>query len=359
MWPSRKLTSLLGVEHPIVQAPMAGSNDATMALAVSRAGALGSIPCAMLSVDAARTEVQRFRQGSDRPLNLNFFCHSLPEEDGARLTAWTRALAPYYAEHGLEPPEVSGAGLREPFDESYCALVEELAPEVVSFHFGLPDAALLDRVKARGCRVLASATTAREARWLEERGADAIIAQGCEAGGHRGIFLDEAVERQPGTFALVPQVADAVSLPVIAAGGIADERGILAAFALGADGVQIGTAFLRTPESKASALHKARLAEAADDSSVLTTLFTGRPARSLVNRLIRDLGPRSPLAPAFPLAGGALAPLRKEAEGRGQDDFSPLWAGQAVALAREEGTEEVIRRLVEKSLAGLSGVSAG
>ncbi len=358
MWPSRRLTDLLGIEHPVIQAPMAGANDARMAAAAGQAGCLGSIPCAMLSPDQAEDQVAAFRSACRGPVNLNFFCHKPPADDPAALQRWSEALQPYYRELGLDPNASPAGGQRRPFDETFCSLVEELRPEVVSFHFGLPEAGLLERVKAAGAKALASATTVAEARWLEAHGADAVIAQGNEAGGHRGIFLDDAVDRQPGTFALVPQVADAISLPVIAAGGIADARGIRAAFALGADGVQIGTALLRTPEAMTSVLHQALLAEAADDSTVLTTLFSGRPARGLVNRLMRDLGPRAAVAPAFPLASGALAPLRKAAEATGSADFSPLWAGQAVALSREGGTEEILRALCREALALLAAGQA-
>ncbi|MEQ8651241.1 MAG: nitronate monooxygenase family protein [Kiloniellales bacterium] len=353
MWPSRRVSDLLGVEHPIIQAPMAGSCGVEMALAASRAGGLGSLPCALLNSDQIRDQVETLRQASDRPFNLNFFCHEMPDANRTREKQWRDALRPYYAELGLDPDTSVGGAFRRPFDEAACVLLEELRPPVVSFHFGLPPQALLARVKAAGCRVLSSATTVAEARWLEERGVDAIIAQGCEAGGHRGMFLKDDIASQPGTFALVPQVVDAVSVPVIAAGGIADDRGVAAAFALGGEGVQIGTALLRTPESKVTPLHRALMETAGDDSSMLTRLFSGRPARGLANRLMRELGPMASVAPDFPLAGTALQPLKTEAEKQGRTDFSPLWAGQAVALAKAEGTETVIRALSAASQARL------
>jgi nitronate monooxygenase len=246
------------------------------------------------------------------------------------------------------------AANRAPFDAAMCALVEELKPEVVSFHFGLPDPALLRRVKAAGCIVISSATIVREAIWLEENGADAIIAQGAEAGGHRGMFLTENIAEQPGTFALVPQVVDAVKVPVIAAGGIADGRGIAAAFALGAAGVQIGSGYLRCPESKVIAPARVALAQASDDSTVITNVMTGRPARGVPNRVMRELGPISPDAPAFPHSATALGPLKVAAEKQGKVDFTNLWAGQAVRMSRDMPAAELTRALAGAALARLS-----
>ncbi|MEO1192302.1 MAG: nitronate monooxygenase family protein [Pseudomonadota bacterium] len=358
MWPSTRLIDLLGTDLPIIQAPMAGAGGTAMAIAAAKAGALGSLPCAMLSPETAREQVQIVRQQVSRPLNLNFFCHTPAPPDDAAQKRWQASLSDHYERHGLDPDQPTTAPNRAPFDETFCALVEEQKPEVVSFHFGLPAPALLARVKAAGAKVLSSATTVAEARWLEEQGADAIIAQGYEAGGHRGVFLEETITTQPGTFALVPQVADAVSVPVIAAGGIADGRGIAAAFTLGADGVQIGTAFLRSPESLVSPLHRAALESASDDSTALTNLFSGRPARGIMNRVMRDQGPMSDKTPPFPTAGGALAPLKKAAEAEGKADFSSLWAGQAVRLARDEEAGAVIERLVSEARQRLSMVRA-
>ncbi|MBX2882088.1 MAG: nitronate monooxygenase family protein, partial [Granulosicoccus sp.] len=243
---------------------------------------------------------------------------------------------------------------RAPFGESMCEMVEALKPKVVSFHFGLPDAALLQRVSATGAVVISSATTVAEARWLEEHGCDAIIAQGAEGGGHRGIFLsndiDKDIASQPGTFSLLPQVVDAVSVPVIAAGGIADGRGIAAAFALGAAGVQVGTAYLFTPESTISDLHRTALKSARDDQTAMTNLFSGRPARSLINRVMREIGPMSQKVPAFPTAGGALAPLKANAEANNSSDFSSLWSGQSAALGLELGTKDLTLKLAEDAL---------
>lgn len=355
MWPDRRIQDLFGIQLPIVQAPMAGPTLADMVIGAAQAGALGSLPCALLSVEQAHEQCRLIRAATDRSLNLNFFCHRPAPADAARESAWRERLAPYYRELGLDPAMPVPASNRTPFGDAYCELVEEVRPEVVSFHFGLPEPRLLDRVRVVGARIVSSATTVSEARWLEAQGCDAIIAQGAEAGGHRGLFLgdDLEVSTQVGLFALLPQVVDAVRVPVIAAGAIADARGIVAAFALGAAAVQIGTAYLFCPEAKLSPLHRQALAEARDDQTALTNLFTGRPARSIVNRLMREAGPMSALAPAFPLAGGALAPLRAQAEAAGAADFMSLWSGQAARLGRELSTYELTRTLAEETLARL------
>src|SRR3979411_576012 len=334
MWPDRRLLDLFKIEFPIVLAPMAGVMDADLVMAAAEGGALGSLPCAMLSVEKARAKVNIIRQRVSAPVNMNFFCHEAVDAERKREDGWKQRLAPYYKELGLDPAAPINAANRAPFDAAMCELVEELKPEVVSFHFGLPDQGLLRRVKAAGCTVISSATIVREAIWLEEHGADAIIAQGAEAGGHRGMFLTDNIAEQPGTFALVPQVVDAVKVPVIAAGGIADGRGIAAAFALGAAGVQIGSAYLRCPESKVIAPARVALAQALDDSTVITNVMTGRPARGVVNRVMRALVALSPDAPAFPHAATGLAPLEAAAEKLGKVDFTNLWAGQAVRMGR-------------------------
>ena len=349
-WPDRRILELFGVEHPIIQAPMANSSTPEMALAVCRAGGLGSIPCAALTPDQARAAVALVRAGSDGPVNLNFFCHAPPDADPARMLAWRARLAPYYVEEGIDPAPPPSPGGRAPFDDAFCTVVEETRPEVVSFHFGLPEAVLLERVRATGAKIISSATTVAEARWLQEHGVDAVIATGYEAGGHRGSFLKLDMWSQPGTFALVPQVVDAVTVPVIAAGGIADGRGIAAAFALGAAAVQIGTAYLFCPEALVSPVQRALLDQATDETTQITNLFTGRPARGVTNRLMRELGPLSAEAPAFPTAGGALTPLRVKAEGQGRGDFTNQWAGQAARLAPQLPAGELTRTLAAEAL---------
>lgn len=351
-WPDTRLLDLLGIELPIVQAPMAGVAFGDMAVAVSRAGGLGSLACAMLTPAQIRREVAQIRAEGGVPLNLNFFCHSMPGSQAGDDSAWRARLAGYYREYGLDPAQASGGPSRAPFDAAACELLEELRPSVVSFHFGLPEAALLNRVKASGAVVLASATTVAEARWLEARGCDVIIAQGFEAGGHRGMFLTTDVHTQVGSMALLPRVVDAVRVPVLASGGIGDARGIAAAFALGAAGVQLGSAYLLCPEARIAALHRKALL-ASEDDSLITNVFSGRPARSIGNRLSREVGPLAAEAPAFPLAGGALAPLRGAAEAAGSDGFMSLWAGQAVSFARPLPAFELTRQLADETLARL------
>jgi len=358
MWPDRRLLELLKIELPIVQAPVAGAMDWQLAAAAAEAGALGSLPCAMLNAEQVREQLGKIRAHTKKPINLNFFCHTPPVLNNAREARWRDRLAPYYRELGIDPSAPVPSSNRAPFDAALCEVIEELRPQVVSFHFGLPAADLLARVRAAGCRVICSATTAVEAAALERAGVDAVIAQGYEAGGHRGMFLTDDLAAQVGTFALVPQVVDAVKVPVIAAGGIADARGIAAAFALGATGVQIGTAYLRCPESKISALHRAALKSASDDATVLTNLMTGRPARGIVNRVIREIGPMSDIPPEFPLAAGALAPLRAKAEATGSGDFSPLWSGQAAALGRDMPAAELTKALAAEAQALLRRLAA-
>jgi nitronate monooxygenase len=351
MWPDRRLLDLVSTEFPIIQAPMAGVMDADLVIAAALGGALGSLPCAMIAADKAREQVQVVRQRVSAPINMNFACHRMAAVDPDHEARWKLRLAPYYRELGLDPSTPINVANRAPFDAEMCDLVEELKPEVVSFFYGLPDPTLLCRVKAAGCVVIGAATTVKEAVWLEQKGVDAIVTQGAEAGGHRSMFLTDSVAEQPGTFALVPQVVDAVKVPVIAAGGIADGRGIAAAFALGAAGVQIGSAYLRCPESKVSAPARAALAEAGDDSTVLTNVMTGRPARGLVNRVMREMGPMSQDVPGFPHAATALAPLKAVAEKLGKVDFTNLWAGQAVRLGRDIPAAELTRALANDALA--------
>lgn len=351
-----RLTEQLGIDVPIIQAPMAGSNGSELAIAVSEAGGLGSLPCAMLTDEAVTDEVAAIRAATDNPFNLNFMCHRQPDADRAVIGAWLARLAPYFAELGIDERVARGPG-RAPFDESACDLVEELRPRVVSFHFGLPADGLVQRVKEAGAVVLSSATTVAEARWLVDHGCDVVIAQGFEAGGHRGMFLAEEPGSQVGTMALVPQVVDAVDVPVVAAGGIADGRGVAAALALGAAGVQVGTAFLRCPEAATTPLHRQALATAADDATAITNVITGRPARGIVNRLIAEVGPLTDAAPPFPLATAGTAPLRIAAEERGSVDFSPLWSGQAAPLAVEMPAGDLVRRLAGDAQRLLRGLS--
>jgi nitronate monooxygenase len=303
-----------------------------LALAVMDGGGLGSLPAAMLAPEALAAQMQALADGAHgRPWAVNFFCHTPPAHEPAREAAWLNHLAPHYAAWGVSAPALPLSAARQPFSAESAALVEAFRPPVVSFHFGLPPAALLARVKATGAVVMSSATTVEEARWLQAHGADVVIAQGLEAGGHRGHFLSDDLSLQRNTLALLPQVLAAVELPVVAAGCIADAAGVAAVLALGAVAAQIGTAYLLCPEATTSALHRQALQSPAAQQTALTNRFTGRPARGIVNAFMQD-EPMSTLAPDFPLATAALAPLRAAAEAQGRSDFTPLWAGQNAAL---------------------------
>ena len=342
------LPALLGVELPVIQAPMAGSQGSALAVAVCNAGGLGSLPCAMLSIDGLRAELAAIQAATRGPFNVNFFCHTPPAPDPQREAAWRAALAPYYEEYGIDPKAAAGGPVRAPFTPEAAEVLAEFRPAVVSFHFGLPPKPLLERVRKLGSKILSSATTVDEARWLEAQGVDAIVAQGLEAGGHRGNFLTDDLSTQIGTFALLPQIVAAVRLPVIAAGGIADAKGVAAAIALGAAGVQVGTAYMLCPEATTSAVHRAALKSEAARHTALTNLFSGRPARGIVNRAMKELGPISGAAPEFPLATAAIAPLRAKAESQGCGDFSPLWCGQNPGARREVPAAELTRSLARQ-----------
>ncbi len=324
---------------------MAGVQGSALAIAVSNAGGLGSLPCALLSPEGIRAELQAIAAATGRPYNVNFFCHTPPAADAQREADWRALLRPYYEELGLDPEVIAAGAGRASLSTDTVDIRGEFEPRVVSFHFGLPPPELLQRVRRWGAKVLASATTVDEARWLEAHGADAVIAQGLEAGGHRGIFLSEDLDTQVSTLALVPQVAKAVKVPVIAAGGIADRKGVAAALALGACAAQVGTAYLLCPEATTSKVHRAALKGEAARVTALTNLFTGRPARGIVNRILRELGPMSTKPPAFPLAVAAIAPLRAKAESAGSGEFSPLWSGQNASGCRAAPAAELTRAL--------------
>ncbi|HKQ75910.1 MAG TPA: nitronate monooxygenase [Blastocatellia bacterium] len=339
------LRQILGIELPIIQAPMAGAQGSAMAIAVSNAGGLGSLPCAMLSLEGMRNELATIKAQTSRPFNVNFFCHTPPTPCPEREAAWLALLSPYYKKYGIDPETAPVGTGRASFGPEAADALDEFKPAVVSFHFGLPSAELLGRVRACGSKIFSSATTVEEARWLEAQGVDAVIAQGLEAGGHRGIFLSEDLTTQVGTFALLPQIAREVKVPVIAAGGIADARGVAAAMALGAAGVQVGTAYLLCPEATISAVHRAALKTETARHTALTNIFTGRPARGIVNHIMKELGPISTATPAFPLATSAIAPLRAIAESQGSGDFSPLWSGQNASGCKEISAADLTREL--------------
>jgi nitronate monooxygenase len=348
-WPDHRLLELLGIELPIIQAPMAGETTPELVAAVSEAGGLGSLGCAIFSCEEVRSAVRGIRELTDKPFNLNFFCHHDPAEEVEKREAWLERLRPFYAELGLELPDLHNLSRRKPFSIEMAECLEDLAPPVLSFHFGLPSAPITEHLRSLGCKILSSATTPREARWLAAKGADVIIAQGAEAGGHRATFNFEREEALIGGMALVPQIVDSVELPVVAAGGIADGRGIAAAFALGASGVQIGTAYLLCDEAEISPLHRAAIEKAEADDTVLSNVFTGRPARVILNRFVRSLGPMSEEVPPFPLALGPLMKLRERAEAQGSSDFTPLYAGQSASLARQMSAYDLTRLLAEEA----------
>jgi nitronate monooxygenase len=327
---------------------MAGAGGVELCVGAIEGGALGSLPCALLSPAEVRAQVAEVRARGSGPINVNFFCHAMPGTVDD--SAWRALLLPYYDEFDVKPEK--GGAVRLPFDDPMCAAVEETRPEVVSFHFGLPDEGLLARVRAAGAIIIGNATTLEEARWLEQRGVDAIIAQGFEAGGHTGRFLGSSHEEALGLFALLPQLVDVVSVPVIAAGAIADGRGIAAAFLLGASAVQLGTAYLHTPEAAISEVHRARLA---DGRTLFTNLLTGGLARGVHGRLIDDLGAVRREVPPYPLASLALGSLRAAAEERGEFGFGPMWAGQAAPLGRALPAAELTRKLAADALAVIGG----
>lgn len=349
-WPNNRILELLGIELPIIQAPMAAASTSAMAIGVAQAGGLGSIAGALLNPTALRTELGVIRAETAKPINLNFFCHADSPHEPAREAVWRQRLNPYHVELGFGPDAPAARLTIAPFSDEHCDLAMDLKPEIVGFHFGLPNERLVSRVRAAGSRILSSANSVKEAIWLEQRGCDAIIAQGWEAGGHRGMFLDESVVTQAGTMALVPQIVDAVNVPVIAAGGIADGRGIAAAFALGASAVQIGTAYLFCPEATVDPIYREALAAAQDDQTVVTNVFTGRAARAIVNRAVRELGPMADNVPAFPVAAGVLQLLSAKSKAAGTGDFTPFWSGQAAPLGRALPARDLTRLLAAEAL---------
>ncbi|MCU7987693.1 MULTISPECIES: NAD(P)H-dependent flavin oxidoreductase [unclassified Shewanella] len=340
-----QLTRLFGIELPIIQAPMAGVQGSALAIAVSQAGALGSLPCAMLSLEALDTALTHIRTQTTKPINVNFFCHHEPEPQAAKQAAWLNKLAPYFSELGVNSDSQTVGAQRAPYTSTQAEVLAKFKPEVVSFHFGLPNEDLLLEIKSWGSKIISTATTVEEALWLEARGADAIIAQGLEAGGHRGHFLSDDLTEQLGTFSLLPQIIAAVDIPVIAAGGIVDAKTVRAAMAMGASAVQVGTAYLLCPECTTSDIHRAALQSEAAQHTALTNLFTGRPARGIMNRFMAELGPINNAAPDFPLASSAVAVLRSAAEQQGFGDFSPLWCGQNATGCQAIPAAELTRQL--------------
>ncbi|WP_372799393.1 NAD(P)H-dependent flavin oxidoreductase [Litorivivens sp.] len=325
----------LGLSAPVIQAPMAGVQGVDLAAAVSNSGGLGSLPCAMLSGEALEHALIKLRSLTSKPVNLNFFCHKEKTESAARYAQWLNLLSPFFNEYGIDPATLPGGAQRQPFSQVIADLVEPHQPQVVSFHFGLPAAGLLDRVKRWGAMVLSSATTLDEALWLEQQGADAVIAQGLEAGGHRGHFLRADLKGQLKTAELVERCVKHLSIPVIAAGGIARPDDLVVMKQAGAAGVQLGSAYLLAAEATTGQLHRQVLQSERRAVTAITNLYTGRPARGIVTRLMESLGPMNNSAPAFPLAANAISALRAQAEQRADSSFTPLWCGENACPASD------------------------
>ena len=339
------MSNFLGVKLPIIQAPMAGVQGSDLTIAVCKAGGLGSLPCAMLSPEMIVSEIKAIKAAVSSPFNLNFFCHQMPDYSQVRHDQWQRVLKPYFDELTISCKNQPYAASRQPFNHLIADLIEPFKPEVVSFHFGLPDDELLSRVKGWGTKVLSSATTVKEALWLEAKGVDAVIAQGVEAGGHRGMFLTDDVTTQLGLFSLLPQLTARLNIPVIAAGGIANPRGVASALSMGASAVQIGTTYLLCPEANTTPLHRNALKSEAAQHTALTNIFSGRPARGIVNRVMRELGYITPDAPSFPYAGIEITQLKLAAEAVNSTDFTSLWCGQNASGCQEISAYELTRWL--------------
>ena len=343
-----KIKDLLGTELPIIQAPMAGAQDSALTIAVSEAGGLGSLPCGMLSIDKMVSEIQLIKAATSKPYNLNFFCHQMPDYEQEKHNVWQKTLAKYFSELGIECKNSPNSATRMPFNHDVADAIEAFNPEFISFHFGLPDNDLLARIKGWGTRIVSTATTVKEALWLEAKGVDGIIAQGVEAGGHRGMFLTKDISTQIGTFALLPQIVKKVDLPVIATGGITDAEGVKASLLLGADAAQIGTAYLLADEAKTSELHRNALKSDAAEHTALTNIFSGRPARGIVNRVMADLENMCDQAPDFPHAAIEITQLRNKAESLGDAGFSPLWCGQNVSGCLSASAKSITQELAGK-----------
>lgn len=343
-----RVTELLGIDYPILQAPMAGVSTPALAASVSNAGALGAIGLGAAGADGARAMMREVRAQTNKPYHANFFAHKDPVRDALKETAWIEALSPAFAELGAAPPAMLDAGYRSFLDDpDQLGAVLEARPSVVSFHFGLPRPEQVKAMRDYGAILLASATSAAEAVACEKAGMDAVIAQGFEAGGHRGVHEGNA-DQEIGLFALLPQVRDAVSIPVIAAGGVADGRGIAAAFALGADGVQMGTAFVGCPETSAGKRHRTLLG-GATSQTVITRGVSGRAARGFRNALFDAVTMKESAAPDYPVAYDAAKALMRAASEAGREGFEVMWAGQAAPLSRRLPAGDLVAALLREA----------
>ena len=347
MWPKKHLISLLGNKHPIIQAPMAGSTTVELVAAVSNAGGIGSMGYSETPTEQIMEDAVKIRKLTDKPFNLNFFAHDVPANDPEVVEATRQRLRPFYSKAGLsEIPRDASKPLLT-FTDERLEMLLEIKPPLVSFHFGLPKGDAIKALKEAGCRILCSATTTAEAIALEQSGVDIVVAQGWEAGGHRGSFAVNHEDHGVGTMALVPQIVDAVKIPVVAAGGIADGRGIAAAFMLGACGVQMGTAFLSCPEANVPDVHLQAIRNAKDDDTRLTKAFSGRPARARKNNYIESIADHRLPLPDFPTMYSLSEPLRQASDEA--LDFRFLLYGQAAALNREMPAAELVQTLADEA----------
>ncbi|WP_392344069.1 NAD(P)H-dependent flavin oxidoreductase [Pseudoalteromonas prydzensis] len=338
--------SFFNTHLALIQAPMAGVQDFRLAAAVSNAGGLGSLPCAMLSKEQLLSELSSLTKATDKPYNLNFFCHTPASYTPPQKQQWHKLLSPYFDELNIDDTTLGMTASRQPIDADTVALIAPFKPPVVSFHFGLPASDIMQQIKSWGGKVISTATTVDEAKWLEANGADAVIAQGLEAGGHRGHFLSMDLSLQQPTAVLVEQCVRELNIAVIAAGGIATVDDVKQMYSLGAALVQVGSAYLLCQEATTSALHRDAILQQAPDSTALTTLFSGRAARGIENRVMRELGTMPQQAPAFPFASIALSALRAKSEAQGKSDFSPLWCGQKYIAREGISAAEITKLLV-------------
>lgn len=351
------LLQRLHIDYPIIQAPMVGVSTPSLAAAVSNAGGLGSIGLGASTAEQGRTLIHQTRALTKRPFNVNLFCHAPARFDDARNAAWLAHLGPLFKALGGEPP----TSLREIYtsflaDSAMLRMLIEERPAVVSFHFGVPPAAWIEQMQAAGTYTLGCATTLQEAQSLADHGVDAIVAQGVEAGGHRGVFDDApGKDAQLGLFALLRLITTHLDLPVIAAGGIMDGAGIAAALQLGASAVQLGTAFILSPESSATSAHRAALGSARANDTRITSSVSGRPARGLVNRLyLEHPATNMPLPAEYPLAYDAGKALHALAASQGSNDFAAQWAGQGAPLARAMPAGELVAVLMKEYAAAIA-----
>jgi nitronate monooxygenase len=344
------IQSLFGTRLALIQAPMAGVQDAKLAASVSEAGGLGSLPCAMLSAQQLREQLELLTTTTNKPYNLNFFCHTAGHYTRVQQQAWQQLLQPYFNEFNIDAAALTQSASRQPINQQVVDIIAPYAPPVVSFHFGLPHNRLLQQIKNWGAIVISTATTVNEAKWLEAHGADAIIAQGLEAGGHRGHFLSMDLTLHSNTAELVKNCVTAVSVPVIAAGGINSADAVSQMQRLGAAGVQVGSAYLLCNEAQTSPLHReAILAQpSGSDATAITNLLSGRAARGIRNRIMTELNYNSELAAPFPYANIAITALRANAEAQGRDDFTPLWCGQNYIPRADVSAASITQNLMSK-----------